>query len=79
MYIRALDLSYVRGKSHFEDSATKSYLQFQPVYRYFKTFTNTDTVTAWKSKELLDESIKPPSTSDNRSNSGINNIDNSII
>ena len=65
-----------RGKSYFEDGGTKSYSEFERVYRYFKTVTNTNTVTAWKSKRLLDESIKPPSTSDNNLNLGINNTDN---
>ena len=41
------------------------YLIFQPVYKYFKTITNTDYISSWKSKGLSAESIKPPTTSDN--------------
>ena len=41
------------------------YLIFQPVYKYFKTITNTDYISSWKSKGLSEESIKPPTTSDN--------------
>ena len=43
----------------------QAYLIFQPVYRYFKTVTNTNYVSLWKSKGLSAESIKPPATSDN--------------
>ena len=35
------------------------------MYRYFKTITNTDYISSWKSKGLSSESIKPPTTSDN--------------
>ena len=43
----------------------QAYLIFQPVYRYFKTITNTNYISSWKSKGLSGESIKPPTTSDN--------------
>ena len=35
------------------------------MYRYFKKFGNTDLISAWKSKGLFDEGIKPPTTFDN--------------
>ena len=35
------------------------------MYICFKKIGNTDHISAWKSKGLSDESIKPPSTSDN--------------
>ena len=35
------------------------------MYICFKKIDNTDHISAWKSKGLSDESIKPPSTSDN--------------
>ena len=38
---------------------------FQPIYRYFKKIGNRDHISAWKSKGLPDERIKPPTTSDN--------------
>ena len=44
---------------------SQAYLIFQPVYRYFKTVTNTNYISSWKSKGLSAESIKPPTTSDN--------------
>ena len=43
----------------------QAYLIFQPVYKYFKTITNTNYILSWKSKGLSAESIKPFSTSDN--------------
>ena len=57
------DLSYFGGKSHFEDDGTQNYLVFQPICRYFKMIGNTKHISAWKSKGLSDESIKPPAAS----------------
>ena len=39
---------------------------FRPLNKYFKVIINTDYVSSWKSKRLSAESIKPPTTSDNR-------------
>ena len=47
------------------EAGSQAYLIFQPVYRYFKTVTNTNYISSWKSKGLSAESIKPPTTSDN--------------
>ena len=44
---------------------SQAYLIFQPIYRYFKTVTNTNYILSWKSKGLSAESIKAPTTSDN--------------
>ena len=63
--LQTFDSSYFRGKSHFEEDGVQNYLVFQPMYRYFKMITNTDYISSWKSKGLSDESIKPPTTSDN--------------
>ena len=64
---KTFDSSYFIGKSHFEEDGTQNYLVFQPISRYFKvnTITNTDYILSWKSKRLSPESIKPPTTSDN--------------
>ena len=43
----------------------QAYLALQPVYKYFKTITNTNYISSWKSKGLSAESIKPFPTSDN--------------
>ena len=63
--MQAFDSSYFCSKNHFEGDGTQNYLVFQPVYKYFKNIVNTDHISAWKSKGLSDESIKPTSTSDN--------------
>ena len=34
------DSSYFRDKSHFEEDDAKSYLVFQPMYRYYKKITS---------------------------------------
>ena len=54
------------------EDGSQVYLVFQPVYRYFKTVTNTNYISSWKSKGLSAESIKPPATSDNSLNPIIN-------
>ena len=65
--LKSFDSSYLFGKSHFDEDGTQNYLVFQPIVRYFKvdTITNTDYVSSWKSKGLSAETIKPPTTSDN--------------
>ena len=47
--LRAFDLSYFIGKSHFEEDGTQNYLVFQPLNKYFKIIANTDYVSSWKS------------------------------
>ena len=63
--LKAFDSSYFIGKSYFEEDGTQNYSVFQPISRYFKIATNTDYVSSWKSKGLSDESVTPPTTSDN--------------
>ena len=57
--LKTFDFSYFIGKSHFEEDGTETYLVFQPIIRYFKvnTITNTDYVSSWRSKGLSAESI----------------------
>ena len=65
--LKTFDSSFFIDKSHFEEDGTQNYLVFQPIIRFFKvnTITNTDYVSSWKSKRLSAETIKPPTTSDN--------------
>ena len=65
--LKVFDLSYFIGKIHFDEDRTQNYLVFQPIIRYFKvnTISNTDYVSSRKSEGLSDETIKPPATSDN--------------
>ena len=53
------------GKSYFDEDGTQNYLVFQKINKYLKVITNTDYVLSWTSKGLSNESIKPPTTSDN--------------
>ena len=62
--LKTFDLNYFIGKSPFEENGTQNYLVFQPMNKYFKVVTNAKYISSWKSKELSDESIKPPTTSD---------------
>ena len=48
------------------------------MHRYFTLITNTNHISSWKSKGLSDESIKPPTTSDNSLAPAINNYGNKI-
>ena len=63
------DLSYYCGKQYFDEGSGKQkYLVFLPINKYFKlnSVVNTaDYVSSWQSKGLSNESIKPPTTSDN--------------
>ena len=63
--LKTFDSDYLIGKSHFGEERTQNYSVFQPMHRCFKTVTNTDYISSWKSKGLSDESIKPPSRSNN--------------
>ena len=56
---------YVLGKSHFDDDDTQNYLVFQLVYKNFKSIANSDHISAWKSKGLSGESVKPLAASNN--------------
>ena len=54
------DLSYFKGKSHFEEDGTETYLVFLPMQRLFKRIPGAGSVNYiyfWKSKGLSDEVI----------------------
>ena len=60
------------------EAGSQAYLILQPVYRYFKTVTNTNYISSQKSKGLSDESIKTPTTSDNSLNPELSYYDYNI-
>ena len=70
--LQAHDLSYSRGKQYFdEEDGKQNYLVFLPKRKYFKlnSVVNViDRVLSWQSKGISNESIKPPTTSDNSLN-----------
>ena len=70
------DLSYYRGKQYFDKGSEKqNYLVFLPMGKYFKlnsVANAADYVLLWKSKGISNESIRPPTTSDNSFNPELN-------
>ena len=70
------DLSYYRGKEYSDEGSGKqNYLVFLPISKYFKLNSlagAVDYVLSWQSKGSSDESIKPPTTSDNSLNPELN-------
>ena len=55
--LKTFDLSYFKGKDHFEEHGTQKYLVFQPIYRYFKKVAGVGIgsyIYFWKSKRLMD-------------------------
>ena len=63
------DLSYYRGKQYFDEGSGKqNVLVFLPLRKYFKINSvvgATDYVLSWQSKGLSNESVKPPTTTNN--------------
>ena len=76
------DLSYYRGKQYFDEgSGKKNYLVFLPMGKYFKLNAVVgviDRVLSWQSKGISNESIKPPTTSDNSLNPRLSYNDTKI-
>ena len=62
--LKTFDSSYFIGKNHFEEDGVQNYLIFQPMYRYIKT-DGSYYILSWSSEGLSNESIKPPSASNN--------------
>ena len=57
--LKKFDLSYFKGKGHFEDG-TQNYLVFQSIYRYFDKIAGVGSgnyICIWKSKGVCDERI----------------------
>ena len=78
--LETFDSIHCLGKSRFEDDGTQNYSVFQMVYRFFKTVSaNDSTILSWKSKGLSDESIKPPSTSNEMFNPLVDYVGTKII
>lgn len=63
--LQIFDFSYFLGKLHFEDDGMENFFVLKPVFNHFKKAANNSKMTAWKSENFLEESIKPYATSDN--------------
>ena len=58
--LTTFDLSYFRGKIHYEEDGTQNYFVFQSRNRCFKIISNTKYISLWQSKGPSDKSILPP-------------------
>ena len=76
------DLRYYRGKQYFDEGSGKqNYSVFPPMRKYFKlnSFVGViDRVLSWQLKGLSNESIKPPTTSNNGLNPRLSYNDTKI-
>ena len=70
LLLQNFDSGYFIGKSHFEEDDVQNYLVIQPLKKYFKSIAsgNTKYISSWQSKELSDETIKPPVTNNYKLN-----------
>ena len=65
----SINVHIVNGVKYFIEDGSQIYLIFQPlIIKYFKAsrMTVSIMVMVWKFKDMSNESIKPPATSDNR-------------
>ena len=80
--LQAYDLSYFKGKQYFDEGSGKqNYLVFLPMGKYFKLNSVVgviDCVLSWQSKGISNESIKPPTTSNNSLNPRLSYKDTKI-
>ena len=68
--LKAFDLGYFIGKSHFDEDGAQHYLVFQPILMYFTL--NSNWITKWKSKGLSNESLEIVSKRDNTLTPSVN-------
>ena len=64
----SINVHIVNGVKYFIEDGSQIYLIFQPlIIKYFKAsrMTVSIMVMVWKFKDMSNESIKPPATSDN--------------
>lgn len=64
----SINVHIVNGVKYFIEDRSQIYLIFQPlIIKYFKAsrMTVSIMVMVWKFKDMSNESIKPPATSDN--------------
>ena len=54
------DYNVLNGVKYFVEDRSRNYLVFQPVFKYFRMFTDIDVIFACKSKEMTKESFETP-------------------
>ena len=81
-FLNENDLSYYSGKQYFDEGSGKqNYSVFLPMGKYFKSNLVVgviDRVLSWRSKGISDESIKPPTTSNNSLNPRLSNLQEAV-
>ena len=63
--LEIFDPAYFRSKNYFDGDGIQNYLVFQPMYKYFETFTKNDNTfkSSWESKGFSDKKIGSIKTS----------------
>ena len=57
--------STLNGAKYISLDGLQNYMVFSPVSKYLSSFSKTDNIYSWTSKEISEESIKTPFTSEN--------------
>ena len=75
--LKTFDLSYFRGKNHFDEDGNQNYYIFQPISRYLKVAHVNDItyILSWKSRGLNDVKIESIKTNNYSLNPRIDNYD----
>ena len=74
--LKNINLSYFKGKKHFDEDGAQNYLIFQSMLKYFTL--DDKWITKWKSKGLSNENLEVVSTSGNTLCPEINYDENKI-
>ena len=79
--LKTFDLSYFRGKNHFDEDGNQNYYIFQPISKCLKVACVNDInyVLSWKSRGLNDVKIESIRTNNYLLNPRIDNYDTSKI
>ena len=79
--LKAFDLSYFRGKNHFDEDGNQNYYIFQPISKYLKVANVNDInyILSWKSRGLNDVKIESIKTNNYSLNPRIDHYDMSKI
>ena len=75
--LKTFDLSYFRGKNHFDEDGNQNYYIFQPISKYLKVAHVNDItyILSWKSRGLNDVKIESIKTNNYSLNPRIDNYD----
>ena len=61
--LQIIDLNYFNSRNIFYYNGSQNFLKFLQISNTFRLFTrDTETIIAWESKRLSDESIELPTT-----------------